>query len=224
MKMVNPNSLAATLEAVNEAFFYGRPIPKSQRDKCAKWIASRQGKAGSYAEMFAPTLKDFKGGVRLFTGEMVNSRAAVAHILGEEACRALILLDVSAVTVRTALQRASLGMMTRLGESRQRGMYCCGKCSVALWRHLAVGGLDKAEQRLTAGIKKLKSYRDGQDRWKRFPFYYTLLALSEIEFPAAEKEMQYAAPILERLLRRSQRPKKIVRRRRLLAERIIEKC
>jgi hypothetical protein len=224
MKLVNPNSLAETLDMVNEAFFYGQPIPKSQRDKCAKWIASRQGKVGSYANMFAPTSRDFKVGVRLYTGEMVNSRAAVAHILGEEACRALILLDVSALTVRMALQRASLGMLTRLGESRQKGMYCCGKCSAALWRHLAVGGLDKAEQRLTAGIKSLKLHRDGQGRWRRFPFYYTLLALSEIELPAAIKEMRYAAPVLERFLRRSGRGDKTSQRRRLLAERILEKC
>ncbi len=222
--MVNPNSLAATLDGVNEAFFYGRLIPKAQRDKCAKWIASRQGKAGSYADMFAPTGKDFKEGVRLFTGELVRSGAATSHILGEEACRALILLDVSAVAVRTALQRASLGMMTRLDQSRQKGMYCCGKCSAALWRHLAAGGLDKAEQRLTAGVRKLKLHRDGQGKWKRFPFYYTLLALSEIELPDAVREMRYTAPALERFLKRSRRDDKINQRRRLLAEKVLERC
>jgi hypothetical protein len=224
MKMVNTNSLAATLDAVNEAFFYGRPIPRAQRDQCAKWIASRQGKAGSYADMFAPTRRDFKAGARLFTGELIRTGAASSHILGEEACRALILLDVSAVTVREALQRASLGMMARLDQSGREGMYCCGKCSVSLWRHLSAGGLDKAEKRLAAGIRSLKLHRDGQGRWRRFPFYYTLLALSEIKQPAAVREMRYAAPVLERFLKRSRKVDKVSQRRRLLAERILEKC
>jgi len=224
MKLINPNSLAETLDTLNEAFFYGQPIPKSQRDKCAKWIASRQGMAGSYADMFAPTPRDFKEGARLFTGELIKSRAGTAHILGEEACRALILLKIPATNVRTALQRASLGMMTRLKQSPEKGMYCCGICSVSLWRHLAAGGLDKSEQRLKAGLKSLKSYRDGKGKWRRFPFYYTLLALSEMEFPAAEKEMKYAVPILERFLKRSRQHDKTSKRRRLLAERILEKC
>ena len=226
MKLVNQNSLAATLDALNEAFFYGRPIPKAQREACAKWIASRQGMAGSYADMFAPTTKDFKEGARLFTGELIKSRAGTAHILGEEACRALILLKAPAAGVRTALRRASLGIMSRLRQlpREYKGMYCCGICSVGLWRHLAVGGLDEPEQRLKAGLKKLESYRDGKGKWRRFPFYYTLLALNEMEFPASIKEMRYAAPVLERVLRRSRKGDKISARRRLLAERILEKC
>ena len=87
-----------------------------------------------------------------------------------------------------------------------------------------MGGLDEPEQRLKAGLKMLKSYRDGKGKWRRFPFYYTLLALNEMEFPASIKEMRYAAPVLERVLRRSRKGDKISARRRLLAERILEKC
>ncbi len=222
MDIVNYDSLAATLDTVNEAFFYAWSLTKHQREQAAKWIASRQGKPGSYASMFAPTDNDFKEGVRLFTGERVQSRAATGHILGEEACRALILLDVSSVNARDSLNRASLGMMSRLGP--ESGTYCCGKCTAALWRHLAVGGLDNSERRLTAGLRVLKSHRDGSGRWSIFPFYYTLLVLSEIDAPLAIEEMRYASNVCQRYLKRSSKNDRITQRRRILVERVLEKC
>jgi len=229
MKIVYPNSLAATLDAVNELFFYGRSLlSKLARERVATWIAARQGKPGSYANMFAPTENDFKGGVRLFTGEMLRSRGGTAHILGEEACRALILLDVSSAGVHMALEQANLGMMNRLRQSEvsgyTRGMYCCGTCTCSLWRHLVVGGLGHAERRLKAGMKALKQHRDGKGKWRRFPFYYTLLALSEIDLSSAIEEMRYASRACERFLKHSYRKDKVSQRRRQLVERILEKC
>lgn len=224
MGILNPDSLSLTLNAINDIIFYGHSITNSERKEVAKWIAGRQGKSGSYAKMFAPTERDFKEGIRLFTGERVHSRAAIGHILGEEACRAIILLDLKDEGVQDALKRASLGMMSRIDLSKRTpGMYCCGTCSASLWRHLAVGGLKNHKRRLEKGMKALKLHRDGKGKWKRFPFYYTLLALSEIELPSAIFEMQYAAPILSRLLKQIPKDDKISEHRRVLVERIFEK-
>ena len=228
MELVNVNSLAETLDSINEAFFYKKTLSKSQKEEAAKWIAERRGKPGSYAGMFAPTDKDFKKGIKVFTGEPVRSNAATGHILGEEACRALILLNVSNPEVKTALNRANNGFLKRLREyetqRKVHGMYCCGICSASYWRHLVVGGLDKNEQRLTAGMKKLKSYRIGDGQWRRFPFFYTLLALSEIELKSAIAEMRYAAPVCERYLKRAASGSKYTQRRRDLAKRILARC
>ena len=228
MKLVNINSLAETLDTINEAFFHGHQLSKAQREEAAKWIASRRGKPGSYACMFAPTDRDFKKGVKVFTGEAVRSNAATGHILGEEACRALILLNVSDAAVKDALNRANLGMLKRLKEYETQwkvhGTYCCGICSASYWRNIVVGGLDKNEQRLAAGMKKLKSYRLGNGQWRRFPFFYTLLALNEIELKSAIAEMRYAAPVCERYLKRTRSGNKYSQRRRDLAERILARC
>lgn len=226
MKIINQNSLASTLDAVNEVFFYNRPLSKSERAQAAKWIASRQGLPGSYADMFAPTGKDFKNGLTLFTGEKVTTRAGLSHILGQESCRILLLLNVTSADVKSALQRATAGFMKPMKQYivAEKGIYCCVNCSCALWRRLSVGGLENSERILAAGIKTLKSLRDGKGRWKRFPFYYTLLVLNEIELPSARKEMQYAAPACERLLKREAKRDKISKRRRILAERILENC
>jgi hypothetical protein len=80
------------------------------------------------------------------------------------------------------------------------------------------------EERLLAAMSALKSYRDGNTRWRRFPFYYTLLALSEMDLPSAIEEMRYAAPIMERYLKRHAADSEYSKRRRLLSERILAKC
>jgi hypothetical protein len=228
MKILSVNSLAGTLDAINEAFFYGHKLTKTQKLEAAKWIASRRGKPGSYASMFAPTDKDFKRVVKVFTGESVRSNAATSHILGEEACRAMILLNVPDANVKNALNRANLSMLKRLREYETQwkvhGMYCCGICSASYWRNIVVGGLDKKEQRLAAGMKKLKTYRLGNGEWRRFPFFYTLLALNEIELKSAIEEMRYAAPLCERYLKRATSGSKYSQRRHDLAERILAKC
>ena len=226
MNLVNRDSLALTLEAVNEVFFLGRPLSKSEKVRTAKWIASRQGLDGSYANMFAPTKKDFQNDLVLFTGEKITSRVGRSHILGQESCRALLLLNVASADVKSALKKASAGFMEYMKRyvKANEGTYCCVKCSCALWRHLSAGGLENGERVLAAGIRTLKSLRDGKGRWKRFPFYYTLLALSDMELPAARMEMRYTAPACERLLKREKKRDKIGKRRYILAQRVLEKC
>jgi hypothetical protein len=117
MGLLDEGSLGNTVDALNEALFFGRPIPKAEARRAARWIAVRRGLAGSYAGMFAPTPKDYADGIRLFTGERISSGAATGHILGEEACRALLLLDVGLNDVRAALARATRSMEKRLRES-----------------------------------------------------------------------------------------------------------
>jgi hypothetical protein len=171
---------------------------------------------------------DYRRGIRLFTGEKVTSGAAIGHILGEEASRALMILDGALPEARVALKKSSKGMIKALMScetpTRVRGFYCCGTCTAALWRHLAVGGLSKPKQRLAAGLRVLKKYRDGKGKWRRFPFYYTLLALSEIDRKLVADEIHYIAPVCERLVKRYKAKSKIARRRKILLERILARA
>jgi hypothetical protein len=228
MATVNTESLAKTVDAVNDAFFHGRHLTQANRKGLAGWIAQRRGKPGSYAGMFAPTDVDVRNGIRVYTGELVRSGAAVGHILGEEACRALILLGVEDSTIREALERATDGMLRRLRQtedmSKVHGMYCCGVCSVAYWRNVMAGGLDRNEERLAAGMVALRARRTDDGRWRRFPFYYTLLALSEMNLKAALNETRYAAPLLERYVKRRVADSRFSERRHIICERILAKC
>ncbi len=224
MKIVR-SSLAQTVDAVSESIFLKQPIDKYIREEVAVWIAARQGKPGAYAEMFAPTESDQVNGIRLFTGETVRPSASLRHVLGEEACRAMILLQPSSKEARAALERATAAMTQRLVGARDNGreMFCCGTCDPALWRHVAAGGLRGCEDWVDKGLRWMKKLRDGEGRWRRFPFFYSVLALSEVDAPAARAEIKYAAPVLEQHLARPAGKTKTAQRRRLVVERALER-
>jgi hypothetical protein len=225
MRLVDENSLALTLDAVDDALLLGRPIRRPQRVEVATWIARRQGLPGSYADMFAPTERDFME-ARVFTGETLASRAATGHILGEESIRVLQLLGVRTPEVRDALEQARAGMEARVTDTASRpwGTYCCGTCSCAYWRNLASGGLTRAEARLARGMKVMKARRLGTGKWRAFPFFYAVLALTEIDLPGARAELRYAVPRLELYLRRAATDNVISRRRHAVAERATALC
>ncbi len=227
---VDTKSLARTIDALDEVIFSASKLPRRELESAVRWIASRQGMSGAYRDgMFAPTLWDLQRGIQCFTGERISSNAGISHVLGEEACRILVLLNVQDERVQTALRLAS-GCMNRVlessSEARQEniGMYCCGTCSCSLWRHLAAGGLGNVEARLENGLRILKKRRNGDGRWSGFPFYYTLLALSEIPLPSAINEIKYAAPVCERLLKRRVALDKFSHRRRELMGRVLARC
>ena len=114
----------------------------------------------------------------------------------------------AAPDIRQALERARQAIFKRIEQSEAPGkwasvgVYCCGTCSVALWRHLHVQREPGDQRRLENGLAELRRHRDGEGRWKRFPFYYTLLALSEMDLPGVRDEIVYAGNVIERALRR----------------------
>jgi hypothetical protein len=111
------------------------------------------------------------------------------------------------------------------GDALERGMFCCGRCTPSVWRHVVAGGLAEApvEEFLEAGLRTLRKSRLETGKWRFFPFHYTLLALSEMEHPLAVEEMQHAAPVCERTAKRSPR-NEYDRRRRAVAERVLARC
>ena len=229
MNLIHPDSLHATAENVSESYFYNRPLTKEDRTAAALWLAERQGKPGAYANMYAPLTSDYEG-ITTFTGEKITSQAGISHVLGQETARALVLLDVSLPPVRNAQRLADEGIVNRITQAESEGstygMYCCGTCSVAWWRHLSaeMKHLPNAEARLNGGIRALKQYRQKNGRWRRFPFYFTLLALIEIPLTPAINELRYAAPAIERSLTLLKNPKsKYQERRRLLGEAVLDR-
>jgi hypothetical protein len=204
--LINKTSLSRTVDAINAALFEVAALPATERAQTSRWIAARQGLPGAYGGTFAGFPAERSSGIVLFTGERIAS-ASARHILGEEASRALRLMRVRDRHVTHSLEAADDGLMRCLARAaadprkQNPGLFCCGKCSVGLWRNLLAGGLDRREERLRRGVLHLRSVRDGEHGWQRFPFWYTVLALSEIDNAGAKAELQYAAPALERASR-----------------------
>ena len=226
--LINRTSLSQTVDAVSAAQFEGRALTASERTQVARWIAARQGLAGSYGGTFAGFPAERSKGIVLFTGERIAS-ASARHILGEEASRALRQLAVRDRSVTRALEAADDGLMRCLARAaedarnRNPGLYCCGKCSVGLWRNLLSGGLDRCEERLRCGALHLRSLRDDEHGWRKFPFWYTVLALSEMDLAEARAELKHAAPALERTATRPVGSAVFARRRHELASRTLNR-
>jgi hypothetical protein len=225
--VIHERSVSRTLDAVTEAELGGRTLPRAERVRVARWIAARQGLPGAYGHTFAGFPDEQRNGIVVFTGERMTA-ASARHILGEEASRALRSMDVRDASVQAALDRADAGMMECLHHfaddprHANPGRYCCGKCSVALWRNLLSGGLDRQEERLRRGVGELlPAHRTGDGKWRVFPFWYTVLALSEMDFAEARKELAYVAPVLERTVQRPLPSSVHGRRRHELARRVL---
>jgi hypothetical protein len=224
---IDTSSLSKTVDAIHDALFYKQALSAEDRKRVALWIAGRQGLEGAYAGTFAGFADERAKGIALFTGERITS-ASARHILGEEACRALQMLRVRERVITTALSRAEEGLIGCLERAAAKtgsnsGIYCCGKCSVGVWRHLLAGGLDRQEERLRAGVRYLRVHRAGEKKWRRFPFWYTVLALHEMDFPEASQELRYVASELEREAARTSTPGQYASRRRELAKRALSR-
>jgi hypothetical protein len=226
--LIDRTSVGETLDAINAALFDGRPLAAVERGRAARWIAGRQGLPGAYADTFAGFPSERSKGIVLFTGERITS-ASARHILGEEASRALRRLRVRDREVTRALGRADEGLMRCLARAAEDprngnpGLFCCGKCSVGLWRNLLAGSLDRHEERLNRGASRLRSMRDGEHQWRRFPFWYTVLALSEMGSTEAREELKHAAPALERAAKAPIPSARYARRRHELAVRTLNR-
>lgn len=148
------------------------------------------------------------------------------NVSGEEASRALLLLKSPLKEVKAAQERARQGLSVALERARlaNRGFFCCGTCDPALWRHISAGGLKGEDDWHDTGVRTLKANRDASGKWRRFQFFYTLLALSEMDFPAATAEMTYAAPVCERYLKRAPRVGITSERRSAVVERVLARC
>ncbi len=225
--MIDQASLSRTVDAVNEAAFDRKTLPAAERTRTARWIAARQGLPGAYGGTFAGFPTERADGIQVFTGERITS-ASARHILGEEASRALRLLRVRDPKVEAALERSDQGIQACLVRAAldprhaNPGKFCCGKCSVGLWRNLLSGGLDRREERLRRGVGEfLRSQRAGQGKWRVFPFWYTVLALAEMDLREARQELTYAAPVLERAAERAPPANRHGKRRHELARRAL---
>ena len=227
--LINKTSLSQTVDAINAALFDGRTLATAERGRAARWITGRQGLPGAYGDTFAGFPSERSRGIVLFTGEHIAS-ASARHILGEEASRALRQLRVRDRSVTRALDGADRGLMRCL-EARRRETRASAIPVSSLLRQVqrglvaqpARGRLDRREERLRRGASHLGSTRDGEHRWRKFPFWYTVLALSEMDSVEARTELTHAAPVLERTASRAVPSAVYARRRHDLAVRTLNR-
>ena len=224
MSLLNRTSLYKTVDNVNEALFFGKKISKPQAAELVNWISTRYDTENSYNHSYGLTGRDMRSPVHTFTGERLLC-ASMRHIMAEEAARVVLQLSKITGSKPDSLRKTNEWFYRMLKASeaagKPLGTFCCAACTIGLWRYLNAGGLPKYQEHISGGIMSLHSNRDEAGKWGRFPFYYTLLALLEIDDPLATKEINYALPACERALKRIKPEGNFPKRKRELLLRIL---
>jgi hypothetical protein len=210
--IIHPTSLSSTLDAAAEAIFYQNYLSNSLRHEIASLIISRQCQTGVNTGFFLLYAAESETKVKLFSGEQLNTNLARNHIPMIEAVRILKLLAYESHEVSHAIQLANQRI-----EKMCYSTFCAkGECKALTMAYLRVLSLDESgnsTSRINTHITNLAGQRDGKGRWGGFPFFYTLLMLSEINDPLATQELKYAAPFCEKQLSQNWFPDPFSKRR-----------
>jgi hypothetical protein len=208
-KILVKDSLAETLWRLEEVKREFRSGTDAQLTEALNWVLLRQALKGAYRGLFAPTETDLRG-VKLVTGELIFS-AALRHILGEEALRTVLVWNLESNSTAKKAKESFVHLLEKAGEppAKTTGFFCCHKCTIAFLRTLAVVKPGGWELTLQKSIENIRKKRTPDGRWHGFPFYYTLLTLSEIDLPSAKVELRYAGTVAKKLVNRYQKGDRI---------------
>ncbi|MFZ2098035.1 MAG: hypothetical protein WAV05_15490 [Anaerolineales bacterium] len=222
--MINiyPTNLSATLDATAETFFYQKSIPAQQREDTASLIISRQNRSGANSGFFIPFAAETETQPRLFTGEPLHTDFAYRHIQLIECARILILLGLDTPPICNSISCAE----QRMAASCYSKFCSKGECKVltlAYMRYVNISALQDSEPHLAYFLSRLADFRDGKGKWSNFPYYYTLLILSELDDPLANEELKYAAPTCEKLLNHIEPSDHFSKRRHLILTNILSR-
>lgn len=223
--MVTTNELPHMLDMLNDAFFQGKNITDSEKEKASQLFLSRQIRSGAYSGLFAPTRAELDAGIRLFTGERLHTHLGPRNVFSAEIGRFCLLLGLTSPGITEALERLNERLLVSCFVSDLCTVGECAHSGSGFMRYVAAGGIPDSGKRLDAHLLLLANTRDGKGGWLHFPFHYTLLALTEMDLPAAVSELRYAAAHRGKTLHKAGTlEKKYLARRQMLWERVLARC
>jgi hypothetical protein len=220
--MIYPTSLTATIESASESFLYQQPMNRVQSEEIISLLVGRQVPSGKNAAFFLPFASEIETQPRLFTGEPLRTDFAYRHIQLIEAARLLVLLSIENGAVQHSISRAE----QRMHASCYSKFCAKGECkaiSVAYMRYLACFVHIDTDLKLSHFLENLGSFRDGKGKWRGFPFFYTLLMLTELDNAVASQELEYAVPACKRWSHQVDAPDHFSKRRQLIINNVLSR-
>jgi hypothetical protein len=187
--------LCERLDLIQADIFYKRSPHNDNLDRLINWELSPDLDKAKIKKSSPSQLDSF---YHLFTGERLVTIFAQMHIFHMECCRVLFLSAKEQDGLKEAID-SSIRSIEGTCFTNDCILGECAHASLAWMRCLAVGLVDDGIPRLEKRLDQLSGKRDGKGRWRGFPFYYTLLILSEIDHPMAREEIQYSSPSRERV-------------------------
>jgi hypothetical protein len=222
MMIVHPTSLSDTLDSAAEIIFNQKTILPSQRSDLAAMLTSRQIQSEPNSGYFLPFTSESGTQATLFTGEPLHNEFASHNIQLIEAARLLVLIAIddpdSVRSIRLADRRMNMLCYSSFCAKGE-----CKSLTIAYMRYLIASKTEAAAIRLDQLLTKLAAYRDGKGKWQGFPFYYTLLMLSESKSHEAANEIEYSASFFNRLRKQEWSKERFSNRCQSIQHRIISR-
>lgn len=82
----------------------------------------------------------------------------------------------------------------------QSGRFCCNSCNILYQKTLKLTDPDFYAKQEKAFMRNLSKTKSSTERWKGYPFYYTILTLKEIDSAATRNELRNAAKYVSQSL------------------------
>ena len=216
------DNLAQAVMILQESLLFEQPLPEPQKAQVLQTIRSSFKQDNPYLGFVYKSF-DRKKGLQMIGGEKLHTKTGAFNVLGLESARLLQLFEDQEARenilpeIEKRLKAACFAADCTQGE--------CAHATAALWRYQAAGGLPQNKQNLSSQLRKLQKQRETFGSWKGYPFYYTLLALLELNTPLAESEIKAVSESCVRRLKRVRaRNAPCLTPRRIILEKALEKA
>ena len=197
MKLTDKQSLSKTVHHAAQFLFDGGTYTTAERARLANWILAHQNRHRGF--VFYPTDQDLKAGITLFSGEKPKAKFLAYNALELETLRLLALIQPKSPPVRRILREADQ-RLSALCFANGCTQGECAHASIAVLRYWLASDLRGSSPKFSYAINTLKQHRSGDGKWLKFPFFFTLLWLTELPGYIARDELAYVAGLCQKLL------------------------
>jgi hypothetical protein len=191
--------LAQSINAISRALIEGKIYSENEKAEIAAFIFDHKNPVDGFT--FYPTDAERIKGIQLVTGEKAKTQLLANNALELEALRILSILTPRDSRLLQLHEKAD----QRLQKLCFYDICITGECaaaSIIFLRYLTTLTQNDHSEKIHCGLSSLKQMRDGSGRWRKFPFFYTLLWLTELTWPEAIHELAYALPAYQPLIKR----------------------
>jgi hypothetical protein len=187
-RLVDRNSLYRTVQNAARFLYQGGILTEDDQDLLVDHILNHQNRYKGF--LFYPTILEREDGIRLISGETPRTRLLANNSVELETLRLLALLGQERASVLEVFSEADL----RLKEQCFAGVCLTGECpaaSIAYLRYLTARDPYQYAAEIRHGLEIVKQNRSGNGRWKKFPFRFTLLWLTDLPLDFSGEELEY---------------------------------
>jgi hypothetical protein len=201
MNITDKGNLYKTITNAAMFLFNGGSYTPSENVILTRWILSHQNRYKGF--IFYPTQADRENGIRLFSGEKPKTKFLADNAVELETLRILALIQPEALEVQQVLQKANERLF-RLCFANGCTQGECAHAFIAFMRYLTAYNVNGSSDKFGQTLKVLKRKRNGDGKWHDFPFFFTLLWLTDLPYSFAYDELSYSHDHCKRLLVKKQ--------------------